>query len=104
MSIKDWDNGTRVVRLGQGTTTISNIFVEDSQVASGLCFAPLGFTGELKGQEVIIEITNASGVVSYIKAIADLLRTWDISGDNESEIAEVSRQLNELHKQLYSLG
>lgn len=103
MSVTNWENGTRGVRLGQGTTSISTIMVADSEAASGICFAPLGFDGQPKGNEVVIEIVNAAGVISYIRAIAELLSTWNIVGEEE-KVLEVKKEMEELQKKLNQAG
>lgn len=37
----------------------------------------------LNGEEVIIEITNIQGFMSYMKAGVELLRTWKLEGLEE---------------------
>jgi hypothetical protein len=76
--IKVLDNGVKVVELGKGTTFISQVLVDGDTISSGICFSNQVNDGKFKGDEVIIEITNVEGVVSYIKALVDLLKTWEM--------------------------
>lgn len=104
MSVVTWENGTRVVTLGEGTTSISVVLDKDTDVGSGICFAPLNFTGELQGSEVLVEITNTAGVISFLKGLTDLIATWEITGENKEQIEVVKKQFDAFHKKLYQVG
>jgi hypothetical protein len=92
--IKVLDNGVKVVELGKGTTFISQVFVDGDTISSGICFSnQVPNNGELKGDEVIIEITNMKGAVSYIKALVDLLKTWEIE-ELKDQIENLDRTIN----------
>ena len=82
--IEEFENGVKIVTLGEGTTYISQIFVDGDDVSSGILFSnqpPLN--KEFIGNEVIIEITNFKGAISYIKAILGVLESWKIDGLDE---------------------
>jgi len=81
--IEEYIDGVRKVTLGEGTTHISLIHVDKDTKSSGICFSSnlsLTSKGEFNGDEVIIEITNFQGAMSYIKPIIELLKTWEIEG------------------------
>jgi hypothetical protein len=44
---------------------------------------PKGSENRFNGDEVIIEIVNFQGAMSYMKAIVGLLKTWKIEGLEE---------------------
>jgi len=79
--IEDFDNGLRKVTLGEGTAYISQVLVNNDTKSSGICFSnKMPIDNEFNGDEVIIEITNFQGAMSYIKSIVELLKTWEIEG------------------------
>jgi len=82
--IKQWPNGARVITLGENTTQVSQIVHKDNPESLGICFCN-SFTENNKpeGNVVIINILNIQGVISYIKALADMLATWEIEGAEE---------------------
>jgi len=82
--IEQYPNGARVITLGENTTQISQIVHKDNPESLGICFCN-SFTENNKpeGNVVIINILNIQGVVSYIKALADMLATWNIEGAEE---------------------
>jgi len=79
--IEDFQNGLRKVILGEGTTYISQVLVNNDTTSSGICFSnKIPIDNKFNGDEVIIEITNFQGAMSYIKPIIELLKTWEIEG------------------------
>jgi hypothetical protein len=94
--IKQWENGVRVIELGKGTTFIGQVFVDGGEASSGLYFTnEKNFNGRYKGEEVIIEMTNFKGVLSYMRGAINLLQTWEVEG--------VQDQLDEMAKQIEGL-
>lgn len=88
--IEIMDNGIRKITLGEGTTYISQCIPPDADMSSGILFSskpplPKGTIAEsrFQGDEVIIEITNFQGAMSYMKGIVELLKTWKIEGMEE---------------------
>jgi len=84
--IEDFKNGVRKITLGEDTTYISQIHVDGDEISSGICFSNKYSTNDkynFQGDEVIIEITNFQGVMSYIKAGIELLKSWKIEGLDE---------------------
>lgn len=110
MAVYDLENGTRVVELGLGTTLVSTLIHEEDEAAHYILFSPLDLNkekneivlGDLKGNEVLIRITNASGIASYLLAVLNLLETWNIVGEHE-KVMEVRKQMEELRKILQSI-
>jgi len=81
--IEEYIDGVRKVTLGEGTTHISLIHVGKDTKSSGICFSSnlsLTSKGEFYGDEVVIEIVNFQGAMSYIKPIIEVLKTWEIKG------------------------
>ena len=81
--IEDFKNGVRKVTLGEGTTYISQILVDGDNMSSGICFSNKYSTNNkynFNGDEIIIEITNFQGAMSYLKAGIQLLKSWKIEG------------------------
>lgn len=92
--VKDFENKVRVVELGLGTTQVSQVMVNGDSMSSGILFGnrvPDG--GKLQGDEVIIEVTTLQGAISYLKAINDLLKTWDIK-ELEGHFEELDKTIN----------
>ena len=79
--IGNFNNSIRKVTLGEGTTYISQVLVDGDTMSSGICFSSkMPINKEFTGDEVIIEIVNFQGAMSYIKAIIELLKSWNIKG------------------------
>jgi len=79
--IEDFKNGVRKITLGEGTTYISQVLIDKDIMSSGICFSSkMPINKEFTGDEVIIEIVNFQGAMSYIKAIIELLKSWNIKG------------------------
>lgn len=104
MAIHEMKNGIRVVTLGEGTTNLSLVYVEDSPYASGILMAPLEFTGEYTGKEVVMQITNAAGIASLMRQVMGLVGTWTITGDDSQAIETAKMELEALHKRLSNMG
>lgn len=96
--IRDLENGVRLVELGLGTTQISQVLVDGNTMSSGICFGnKVPINGQLQGDEVIVSVANFQGAVSYIKAVVELLKTWEIEG-LEKQIEELNESLNKILK------
>ena len=83
--VTEFENGVRLIELGQGTTFISQAITtvnNENNVSSGIAFSNSPNT--LTKDGVIIEITDMKGVMSYIRAICGLLETWNIDGTQET--------------------
>lgn len=97
--IENFESGARKVVLGEGTTYISQLLVNGDTLSSGICFStkpPIEESDfKFKGDEVIIEITNFQGAMSYLKSGIELLKTWEIEG-LDKQFAELSRSLEVL--------
>ena len=96
--IENYENGVRKVTLGEGTSFISQILVDGSEMSSGILFSnkpPVN--AEFHGDEVIIEITNFQGAMSYMKAVVELLKTWKIEG-LDKQFDDLSNSLEMLTK------
>jgi len=79
--IDDFNNGVRKVTLGEDTTYISQVLVDGDNMSSGICFSnKIPINKEFIGDEVIIEITNFQGAMSYMRAVIELLKSWNIEG------------------------
>lgn len=92
--VRTLENGTKVIELGQGTTYISQVLVNGDDLSSGICFSnKVNPEGKPSAEDVIIEITNFQGAVSYVKAVVDLLKTWKIEG-LEDKIEELDKAIN----------
>lgn len=100
MSVYDLENGTRVVELGLGTTLVSTLIHGDSKAAEFIVFSPLDQENnnprELKGNEVMIRIANVSGLAAYLLGMLNLLETWEITGDQKKQLAELRKTLQSL--------
>ena len=96
--IEDFKNGVRKVTLGEGTTYISQVLVDGDTMSSGICFSSkMPINKEFTGDEVIIEIVNFQGAMSYIKAIIELLKSWNIKG-TEDKYEELLRDIDMIIK------
>lgn len=87
--IRYLENGSKVIELGKGTTYISQVLVEGDTMSSGIAFSnkpPVN--GVPDREDVIIEITSMGGAISYMKAVVELLKTW--------EIEELDKPINDL--------
>jgi len=82
--IEQYPNGARAITLGENTTQVSQIVNKGETESLGICFSN-NVTADNKPEEnvVIINIVNIQGVISYIKALADMLATWEIEGAEE---------------------
>jgi len=81
--IENFKNGVRKITLGEGTTYISQVLVDGDTMSSGICFSNKYNTNEkydFQGDEIIIEIVNFQGAMSYMKAVIELLKSWNIEG------------------------
>jgi len=94
--IEQWPNGARIITLGENTTQVSQIVHKDNPESLGICFCN-SFTENNKpaGNVVIINIVNIQGVISYIKALADMLATWEIEGA-EVQLEALRNSLEEI--------
>ncbi|MFF2531357.1 hypothetical protein ACFVS2_20855 [Brevibacillus sp. NPDC058079] len=104
MSVYKHEDGTTVIELGLGTTAVGMVYPETGNAAVGISFSQMGENLQSVGDRTIIHICNASGIVSYMKAIIDLATTWEITGDDPGKISEVKKQMDLLHKTLHSMG
>lgn len=73
--IQKLDNGATIITLGKGTVFTGNVYVDDSEVSSGIVFT------DKKGavntdNSVIIQITDETSVASYIMALIRVVETW----------------------------
>ena len=91
-------NGARVITLGENTTQISQIVHKGETESLGICFSN-NVTEDNKpdGNVVIINIVNIQGVISYIKALTDMLATWEIEGA-KVQLEALKNSLEELNK------
>lgn len=97
--IKKFENGTTVIVLGEGTVFSGNIHVENSKLASGICFTNnQQTTGNPNEDSIIIQITNEKAVASYIMALLRVLETWE--DDKESKFQKI---VNDFKKDLEPL-
>jgi len=82
--IEQWPNGARVITLGENTTQISQVVHKGETESLGICFSNnVTENNKPDGNVVIINIVNIQGVISYIKALTDMLATWKIEGAEE---------------------
>lgn len=70
----------RVVTLGEMTTGISQVLVGKNTESSGILFSNT-LDGTMSDNAVILQIIDIKGVFAYIRAIIDLLNTWNINND-----------------------
>ena len=92
--IENFKNGVRKVTIGEGTTYISQVLVDGDNMSSGICFSnKIPINKEFIGDEVIIEITNFQGAMSYMRAVIELLKSWNIEG-MENEYEELLRNID----------
>ncbi len=87
--IRQWENGVRIVTLGEGTTWTSVVLLEGDPKGIGISFASGNFGAEgavgqadVPSDTVIVEIRDTKGAASYLRALTELFRTW--AGDNET--------------------
>lgn len=99
--IEEIQNGIRKITLGDKTTFISQIIKKGETESLGICFSNVNPDAGFKafnGSEVIIEFTNFNGVLSYLKAGYETLKTWSISDSNieiiDSLIKSIDEELN----------
>lgn len=82
--IKKLENGTTVIQLGKGTVFTGNVYINDNREASGIYF-----TNEKDGkkpkEDIVIEITDMSGIASYLVSLFRVLETWDIDDEEKSK-------------------
>ena len=96
--IGNFNNSIRKVTLGEGTTYISQVLVDGDTMSSGICFSnKIPLNKEFVGDEVIIEIVNFQGVMSYMRAVIELLKSWNIEG-MENEYEELLRNIDMIIK------
>jgi len=97
--IRQLDNGVKVIELGRGTTYISQILVGGDKTSSGICFGNNPNISEegMNGDEVIIEITDIKGAVSYVKSLITLIETWN-SEDTSPYIQELKKAINTINE------
>jgi len=96
--IEDFKNGVRKVTLGEGTTYISQVLVDGDTMSSGICFSnKIPVNKEFIGDEVIIEIVNFQGAMSYMRAVIELLKSWKIKG-MEKEYEELLKDIDMIIK------
>lgn len=95
------EDGVRKVTLGEGTTYISQCIPKGTAESSGILFSnkpPLPEESfSFQGDEVIIEIYNVQGALSYMKALVGLLGTWKIEG-TEEQLKDLRETLDILTK------
>lgn len=93
--IKKLENGSTLITLGEGTVYTGNVYVGDSNVASGIYFTN---TKGKSDDAVIMQITTEKAVASYLMSLLRLLETW--VDDKESDLFKVidgfKEQLNPL--------
>ena len=76
---------------------ISQIVNKGETESLGICFSNnVTEDNKLDGNVVIINIVNMKGVLSYFKAIADMLATWKFEGV-EKELDLLRNSLEELN-------
>lgn len=95
------NNGIRKVKLGDGTTTVCQCIPPNSTRSNGILFCnkePLtkGEKNRFQGDEVIIEITDFKGVVGYMSACADLLKSWNIDKEQLDSFNNLINTINKL--------
>jgi len=98
--IEDFKNGVRKITLGEGSTYISQILIDGDEISSGICFSNKYSANDkysFNGDEVIIEITNFQGAMSYLKAGIELLKSWKIEG-LDSLYDEVLKDIDKIIK------
>lgn len=96
--IGNFNNSIRKVTLGEGTTYISQVLVDGDTMSSGICFSnKIPLNKEFVGDEVIIEIVNFQGAMSYMRAVIELLKSWNIEG-MENEYEELLRNIDMIIK------
>jgi len=94
--ITQHDNGLRVITLGEKTTQISQVIQKGETESSGICFCNSFLEDNKPSNDgVIINIVNIQGVISYIRALTDMLKTWEIEGA-EKELELLKNSLEEL--------
>ena len=104
MSVYKLEDGTTVIELGFGTTAVGMVYPETGKAAVGIAFSQMGENLQSVGDKTIIHVCNTSGVISFMKAIIDLVATWEITGDDPHKISEVKKQMDDLHKTLHTMG
>jgi len=96
--IEDFKNGVRKVTLGEGNTYISQVLVDKDTMSSGICFSnKIPINKEFIGDEVIIEIVNFQGAMSYMRAVIELLKSWEIKG-MENKYEELLKNIDMIIK------
>ena len=96
--IGNFNNSIRKVTLGEGTTYISQVLVDGDTMSSGICFSnKIQINKEFIGDEVIIEIINFQGAMSYMRAVIELLKSWKIEG-MEKEYEELLKDIDMIIK------
>lgn len=94
--ITQHNNGIRVITLGENTTQISQVVQKGETESSGICFCNSFLEDNKPSNEaVIINIVNIQVVISYIRALTDMLKTWEIEGA-ERELKALRNSLEEL--------
>jgi len=91
-------NGIRIITLGENNTQVSQVVHKDETESKGICFCNSFLeNGKPSNDGVIINILNIEGIVSYIKALSDMLATWEIEGA-EKELDLLRKSLEELRQ------
>jgi uncharacterized protein (UPF0333 family) len=94
--ITQYNNGIRIITLGEKTTQISQVIQKGETESSGICFCNSFLVdGKPSSDGVIINIVNMQGIVSYIRALTDMLKTWEIKG-SEKELEALRNSLEEI--------
>lgn len=92
------NSNVQVIELGKGTTFISQVHVDKDNVSSGISFSNHA-DGKIHGDEIIIEITDTKGILSYIRPIIQLIQTWNIDTDGlHEQLTELENELNQYLK------
>jgi len=96
--VKDLESGIRVVTLGEGNTKVSQCIPNNCTYSNGILFCnelpnQKGETPRFHGDEVIISIMNMNGALAYIKAIIELLKTWNL--DEKDQLTSLANIIEE---------
>ena len=100
MAVFSWQNGARIVTLGEGTTYVGLALRRDLNEAGAIAFSnkPLAARSDMTGDEVMVEIVNQQGLLSYWRAGLLLLQTWDLSRELREQVEDLMRCLEEVPK------